>query len=116
MAINAATPGILAEEALARRAALIHYSTDYVFDGSLNRPYTEDDLPNPLGVYGQSKLEGERAIQQARRRLPDPAHQLGIQPAARQLRHQGAELEPPGTDDARRHRPDQQPHLGAHAG
>lgn len=62
-AINATTPGVLAEEAVAQRAALIHYSTDYVFDGSLNRPYTEEDLPNPLGVYGQSKLEGEQAIQ-----------------------------------------------------
>ena len=64
VAINAVTPGILAEEALASRAALIHYSTDYVFDGRLNHPYTEDDLPNPLGVYGLSKLEGERSIQQ----------------------------------------------------
>jgi len=41
---------------------LIHYSTDYVFDGSKSSPYTEDDAPNPLGVYGQSKLAGEQAI------------------------------------------------------
>jgi len=65
MAINAMTPGILAEEALAGGAALIHYSTDYVFDGTQNLPYTEEDTPNPLGAYGRSKLEGERSIQQA---------------------------------------------------
>ena len=61
-AINAITPGILAEEAKALGIPLIHYSTDYVFDGSKPAPYTETDTPNPLGVYGQSKLDGERAI------------------------------------------------------
>ena len=63
MAINARAPGLLAEEALRLGALLIHYSTDYVFDGNKGSPYLESDLPNPLGVYGQSKLEGERAIQ-----------------------------------------------------
>ena len=62
-AINALTPGVLAEEARRTGAALIHYSTDYVFDGSQHHPYVENDTPNPLGVYGQSKLDGERAIQ-----------------------------------------------------
>ncbi|ROM59372.1 dTDP-4-dehydrorhamnose reductase [Pseudomonas rhodesiae] len=61
-AINAIAPGILAEEAKALGAPLIHYSTDYVFDGSKPAPYTEADTPNPLGVYGQSKLAGEQAI------------------------------------------------------
>lgn len=61
-AINATAPGILAEEAKALGIPLIHYSTDYVFDGSKSTPYTEDDAPNPLGVYGQSKLAGEQAI------------------------------------------------------
>lgn len=61
-AINATAPGILAEEAKALGIPLIHYSTDYVFDGSKPAPYTEDDVPNPLGVYGQSKLAGEQAI------------------------------------------------------
>lgn len=61
-AINAVAPGILAEEALALDIPLIHYSTDYVFDGCKVGPYYEDDAPNPLGVYGQSKLAGERAI------------------------------------------------------
>ena len=61
-AINAIAPGILAEEAKALGIPLIHYSTDYVFDGSKLAPYTENDTPNPLGVYGQSKLAGEQAI------------------------------------------------------
>ena len=61
-AINATAPGILAEEAKALGSPLIHYSTDYVFDGSKPAPYTEADTPNPLGVYGQSKLAGEQAI------------------------------------------------------
>ena len=61
-AINAIAPGILAEEAKALGIPLLHYSTDYVFDGSKPTPYTEADTPNPLSVYGQSKLAGERAI------------------------------------------------------
>lgn len=61
-AINAVAPGILAEEALALDIPLIHYSTDYVFDGMKAGPYNEDDTPNPLGVYGKSKLAGEQAI------------------------------------------------------
>ncbi|HWV08664.1 MAG TPA: dTDP-4-dehydrorhamnose reductase, partial [Pseudomonas sp.] len=62
-AINATGPGILAEEAAALGAPLIHYSTDYVFDGSKETAYTEADTPTPLGVYGQSKWAGEQAIQ-----------------------------------------------------
>ena len=61
-AINAVAPGVLAEEAAALDVPLIHYSTDYVFDGSKPTAYHEDDLPNPLGVYGRSKLAGEQAI------------------------------------------------------
>ncbi|KAB0480377.1 dTDP-4-dehydrorhamnose reductase [Pseudomonas reinekei] len=61
-AINAVAPGIFAESALALGIPLIHYSTDYVFDGTKIGPYDEDDTPNPLGVYGKSKLAGERAI------------------------------------------------------
>lgn len=61
-AINAIAPGILAEQAKQVGAALIHYSTDYVFDGTKTTPYEEDDPPNPLGAYGRTKLEGEQAI------------------------------------------------------
>ncbi|HCN45817.1 MAG TPA: dTDP-4-dehydrorhamnose reductase [Pseudomonas sp.] len=61
-AINAKAPGIFAEEAVRLGIPLIHYSTDYVFDGSKQGRYTEDDATNPLGVYGQSKLAGEQAI------------------------------------------------------
>lgn len=61
-AVNAAAPRILAEEAARVGAALIHYSTDYVFNGSKPSPYLETDEPDPLGVYGVSKLQGERDI------------------------------------------------------
>jgi dTDP-4-dehydrorhamnose reductase len=63
--INAEAPQVMAEEAHKLNIPLIHYSTDYVFDGTKTEPYTEDDEPNPLNVYGKTKLEGERAIQQA---------------------------------------------------
>ena len=60
--INALAPGVLAREAGALGALLVHYSTDYVFDGSGHQPWVEDDAPAPLGVYGQTKLEGERLV------------------------------------------------------
>jgi dTDP-4-dehydrorhamnose reductase len=62
-AINATAPGILAEEAEKLGALLVHYSTDYVFDGSGSAPWLEDDVKGPLNVYGSSKLTGEQAIQ-----------------------------------------------------
>lgn len=62
-AVNARAPGVLAEQAVDLGAALIHYSTDYVFDGSKGSPYIESDTPNPLNVYGRSKLAGEQAIE-----------------------------------------------------
>lgn len=62
-AVNAVAPGILAEEAKRLDALLVHYSTDYVFNGSGDRPWREDDVCDPLNVYGSTKLEGERAIQ-----------------------------------------------------
>jgi dTDP-4-dehydrorhamnose reductase len=61
-AVNAAAPGVLAEEAKRSGALLVHYSTDYVFDGAKPAPYVEEDEPNPINVYGASKLAGERAI------------------------------------------------------
>ena len=62
-AVNAAAPGVMAEEARRINAALIHYSTDYVFDGTKGSAYIETDIPDPLNVYGATKLEGERAVQ-----------------------------------------------------
>lgn len=63
MAVNGTAPGILAEEAKRAGAAIIHYSTDYVFDATKTTPYTEEDAPNPINVYGRTKLAGEQAIQ-----------------------------------------------------
>jgi dTDP-4-dehydrorhamnose reductase len=65
MAINAVAPGILAEEARKLNALLVHYSTEYIFDGNKHGAYTEDDTPNPLSVYGKSKLAGELAVRAA---------------------------------------------------
>jgi dTDP-4-dehydrorhamnose reductase len=62
LAVNAAGPGNLADSAAAVGAGLVHISTDYVFDGTKGRAYTEDDAPNPLSVYGRSKYEGERRV------------------------------------------------------
>lgn len=62
-AINATGPGVIAEEAKRLGAVLVHYSTDYVYDGSKESPWVESDLPNPLNVYGQTKLAGDEAIQ-----------------------------------------------------
>jgi dTDP-4-dehydrorhamnose reductase len=65
MRVNGEAPGVMAEEAKRLGAALIHYSTDYVFDGSKPEPYVEGDAPCPVNVYGHSKLAGELAIQAA---------------------------------------------------
>ncbi len=62
-AVNAIAPGVLAEEAKRVDAWLIHYSTDYVFDGSGIQPWRESDTPAPLNIYGRTKLTGEQAIQ-----------------------------------------------------
>ncbi|MFZ5511968.1 MAG: dTDP-4-dehydrorhamnose reductase [Pseudomonadota bacterium] len=64
-AVNAEAPRVLAQETAASGALLIHYSTDYVFDGAKPAPYDEDDAPAPLNVYGRSKLAGEEAIREA---------------------------------------------------
>ena len=64
-AVNAVAPGVLAEESRRAGSVLVHYSTDYVFDGDRAAPYDEDAQANPRNVYGESKLAGERAIAQA---------------------------------------------------
>jgi dTDP-4-dehydrorhamnose reductase len=69
MQVNGKAPGVLAEEAARRGAAFIHYSTDYVFDGTKAGPYTEEDGPAPLNAYGRTKLAGDRAVIEA-----NPAH------------------------------------------
>jgi dTDP-4-dehydrorhamnose reductase len=63
--VNATAPGILAEEAARLGARIVHYSTDYVFDGTKPGPYEEADTPNPVNAYGRTKLAGERAVQAA---------------------------------------------------
>jgi len=62
-AVNAVAPAVMAEEAKTLGALLVHYSTDYVFDGAKTSPYVEDDPTNPKNIYGKTKLEGELAIQ-----------------------------------------------------
>ncbi len=64
-AINAVAPGVIGEEAAALGASVVHYSTDYVFDGAKTDAYTEEDPPAPLSAYGHSKLDGERALMRA---------------------------------------------------
>ena len=63
--VNAIAPGVLAEEGARLGALLVHYSTDYVFDGAKRTPYVESDAPNPLNVYGRTKWEGEEAVRAA---------------------------------------------------
>lgn len=63
--LNAQAPGVLAREAQRIGAWLVHYSTDYVFDGSGTQPWSEDDAPAPLSVYGRTKLDGEQQILQS---------------------------------------------------
>jgi len=65
MQLNGVAPGILAECAAETDTLLIHYSTTFVFDGTKNTPYTEEDAPNPVNAYGRSKLAGERAVMAA---------------------------------------------------
>jgi dTDP-4-dehydrorhamnose reductase len=67
--LNAQAPGVLADEARKLGAWLVHYSTDYVFDGSGHQPWSEDDATGPLSVYGRTKLEGEQNVARCERHL-----------------------------------------------
>lgn len=63
MAVNGIAPGVLAQEAKQLNAGLVHFSTDYVFDGTKREPYTEEDVPHPINAYGESKLIGDRRVE-----------------------------------------------------
>jgi dTDP-4-dehydrorhamnose reductase len=76
--INAKAPAIMARYALEEGATLLHYSTDYVFDGSKATPYLESDARNPLGIYGKSKAAGEEAIEDAFKHRPNTKAQFAI--------------------------------------
>ncbi len=80
--VNALAPAIMAEEMKKLNGSLIHYSTDYVFDGTKGSPYVESDIPNPINTYGLTKLEGEQLVQGVGGNFTDFSHKLGLQPAA----------------------------------
>ncbi len=84
-AVNAAAPRVLAEEAARLDALLIHYSTDYVFNGEKPEPYLESDPINPVSVYGASKAAGEAAIVRNREPLFGAPDQLGLLRARQEL-------------------------------
>ena len=84
--LNALAPGVLAQEARKLGAWLVHYSTDYVFDGSGNAAWKESDATAPLSVYGRTKLEGEQGHRHHRLPASDIPHQLGLWGARRQFR------------------------------
>jgi dTDP-4-dehydrorhamnose reductase len=69
-AVNAEAPGALAAQCADHGASVVHVSTDYVFDGTAERPYRETDQPNPKQVYGKAKLAGERLVQEAHPESP----------------------------------------------
>jgi dTDP-4-dehydrorhamnose reductase len=83
--LNALAPGVLAEEASRLGAWLVHYSTDYVFDGSGEKPWQESDPTAPLSVYGKTKLAGEQAVAAACAKHLIFSHQLGVRRARQQL-------------------------------
>ena len=76
---------MLAEEARRRGAAFVHFSTDYVFDGEKIAPYAEAEPPGPLGVYGKTKLAGERVVQDDGWLLPDSSDELDLRGPRPQL-------------------------------
>ena len=91
---NADAPAALAEAAAETGAAMVHFSTDYVFDGAAETPYAEDAATGPLSVYGESKLAGEEAMRSSGVQGSDPAHLLGLRPARQQLLQHHAPARP----------------------
>ena len=90
MLVNGVGAGNVAEAAAELCAPLLHLSTDYVFDGALDRPYREDDPTCPSTAYGRSKLAGEEQIAARHQNHPDSAHRLGLQSVRRQFRQDHA--------------------------
>ncbi len=105
-ALNADAPAVLAREAAATGAWLLHYSTDYVFDGSGSDFRTEDAPTGPLSVYGRDQARRRGGDPRERLPPPDPAHQLGLRGARRQLREDDAEARRRARPALRHRRPD----------
>ena len=113
MRVNAEAVAVLADEAFQRGALLIHYSTDYVFDGTGPVPYTEDNMPNPQSAYGRSKLAGEQAIAASGCDYVHAAHELGLRVARQELRADHPATGRRARDAAHRRRPVRGAHVGA---
>ena len=109
--VNAEAPAIMAEEAKKIGAAVIHYSTDYVFDGTKRTPYQENDSTNPLNAYGRTKLAGEQAIQEFRRESTDFSHSLGVFHARQEFSTHNPASRNSARRVADRQRPDRCTHL-----
>ena len=110
--VNAEAPAAIARWAAAHDVPLVHFSTDYVFDGSGSAPWREDDATGPLSVYGASKLAGENAIRAAGGAAPDRSHLLGLCGEGREFPadHRPARRRAHGT--SHRRRPDRRADVG----
>jgi dTDP-4-dehydrorhamnose reductase len=115
-ALNALAPGVLAREAATLGALLVHYSTDYVFDGSGETPRDEAAPTGPLSVYGRTKLEGEEAHPPERRPPPHLPHQLGVCGPRRQLCQDHAQARRRARPADHHQRPARRPHRRRPAG